>query len=403
MNITKLLGLFIALGNASVAGAASESPPLRIGLIAPLTGGSADFGNSVLRGAELAVKEINEVGGYLGRRLELVVRDDRADPDTGRAAAVDLVRKEQVAYTIGYCNTGVAMKSLEVFETARHVLLVPCAQGSAVTRRTPANQSYVFRLAPADHMNAAVLIHEIVERRQLRRVAILADATGYGDGGVKDLSAELRKRGLEPVVVQRYELGVSSLRVQLAAARAAKADAVVNYTVGPEQSVAIKGRYELGWKVPFYGPWTLSFGGVLKSAGAVALEGSMMTQSIIQDSAHERRASFIARYLRHSNERPVGSLMSAAQSYDAVHLMLRVVFQTRGDMTGLALKSALENLNDPYRGVVSTFDKPFSNADHEAFSENMIWLGVWRSGSIGYLHPDDAKLSAAIRRKRKEP
>lgn len=387
------------LAAAQSAATAAAPGPIRIGLIAPLTGGSADFGNSVRHGAELAVAEINAVGGYLGRPLELVVRDDKANPDAGRAAAEDLVLKEKVAYTVGYCNTGVAMKSLDVFESAKHLLMVPCSQGTAVTRKTPPAQSMVFRLAPVDHMNARFLVREVVERRKLTRVAILADRTGYGDGGVKDLSAELESRQLKPVFVGRYDLGVASLRDELEAARAAGAEAVINYTVGPEQAVAVKARAAMRWRVPYFAPWPLSFRSVLQSAGAAALEGTLMTQSIIQDGANERRASFIARYYRQSKERPIGSLMAAAQSYDAVHLMLRAVFQTKGDTSGPALKAALENLQEPYRGVVTTFDKPFSKDDHDAFSDRMIWLGEWRNGSIVYHYPSDAKMSAVMRRK----
>lgn len=385
----------LMVGAAQAAGPA----PIRIGLIAPLTGGSADFGRSMLNGAELAVAEVNEVGGYLGRPLELVVRDDKADPETGRAAAIDLVTKQAVAYTIGYCNTGVAMKSLDVFESHKHLLMVPCAQGTAVTRATPPAQSYVFRMAPVDHMNAHFLVREIVERRKLGKVAILADRTGYGDGGVKDVTASLAERGLQPVYVGRYALGVMSLKAELQAAKAAGADAVINYAVGPEQAVAVKSRAELGWAVPYFAPWPLSFGSVLKSAGRAALEGTMMTQSVIQDSSNERRASFIASYAKHSKEKPIGSLMAAAQSYDAVHLMLRSVFQSKGDTSGPALKAALEDLQQPYRGVISTFDRPFSKTDHDAFSEQMIWLGVWRGDSINYFYPSDAKLSAVFRRK----
>lgn len=388
-------GCTLALAQAPAAG----PQPIRVGLIAPLTGGSSDFGNSVRHGAELAVAEINAVGGYLGRPLELVIRDDKANPDAGRAAAEDLVLKERVAYTVGYCNTGVAMKSLDVFESARHLLMVPCSQGTAVTRKTSPAQSMVFRLAPVDHMNARFLIREVVERRKIERVALLADRTGYGDGGIKDLSAELALRNLQPVFVGRFDLGVQSLRDILEDARAAGAEAVINYTVGPEQAVAVKARAAMGWRVPYFAPWPLSFRSVLQNAGAAALEGTMMTQSIIQDGANERRASFIARYYRHSNDRPIGSLMAAAQSYDAMHLMLRAVFQTKGDTSGPALKAALENLREPYRGVVSTFDQPFSADDHDAFSDRMIWLGEWRGGAIVYHYPNDARLSAVMRRK----
>ena len=391
--------LAAVVGLAPVRAQTASPAPLRIGLIAPLTGGSADFGNSMRHGAQMAVAEINAVGGYLGRPLALVVRDDQANPDIGRAAALELVTTEKVAYTIGFCNTGVALKALDIFETHAHVLMVPCATGTQVTHRTAPAQSYVFRMAPVDAMNVRFLVREIVERRKLRKVALFADRTGYGDGGIKDLTAELQRRGLAPVYVGRFDLGVQNLRSEFEAARAAGAEAVVNYTVGPEQAVAVKARAALGWKAPYFAPWTLSFRSVLSAAGPAALEGAMMTQSIIQDSANERRASFIARYYKHSDERPIGSLMAAAQSYDAVHLMLRALFQARGQTEGPVLKQVLENLREPYRGVVTTFDKPFSADDHDAFSDRMIWLGMWHNGAIIYHYASDAKVSAVMRRK----
>lgn len=378
---------------------AQAAAPIRIGLIAPLTGGSADFGNSVRHGATMAVAEINAVGGYLGRPLELVVRDDQAKPDVGRAAAEDLVLKEKVVYTIGYCNTGVAMKSLDVFETNKHLLMVPCSTGSALTRKTPPAQSFIFRMAPPDRVQAPFLVREVVDRRKFSKVALFADRTGYGDGGIQDLTAELEKRGLKPVHVARFDLGVQALKEDLEAARAAGAEAIINYTVGPEQAATLKSRAAMGWRVPYFAPWPLSFASVLKAAGPAALEGTMMVQSIIQDSANERRSSFIARYARHSSERPIGSLMAAAQSYDAVHLMLRALFQSKGDTSGPALKAVLEDLREPYRGVITTFDKPFSKDDHDAFSDRMVWLGEWRNGAIVYHYPSDAKLSAVMRRK----
>jgi len=67
---------------------------------------------------------MNEVGGFLGRPFELVVRDDKANPDLGRQAAEDLVTKEHVLATIGFCNTGVAAKAMEVFQKNQQVLIV---------------------------------------------------------------------------------------------------------------------------------------------------------------------------------------------------------------------------------------------------------------------------------------
>jgi branched-chain amino acid transport system substrate-binding protein len=96
--------------------AAQPVKPLRLGWIGPLTGPSADFGLPMLNGAKLAVDEINAAGGYLGRPLELVIKDDTANPDVGLQRSQELI-KEQVVASIGFCNTGVAMKSLDVFQT----------------------------------------------------------------------------------------------------------------------------------------------------------------------------------------------------------------------------------------------------------------------------------------------
>ena len=91
--------------------------------------------------------------------------------------------------------------------------------------------------------------------------------------------------------------------------------------------------------------------------------------------------------------------MAAAQSYDSVHLMLRALFQTKGDTSGDALKHALENLQRPYHGVVTTHDHPFSANDHDAFTRNMVWLGVWHHDDVNFLYPEDAKRASIIRRK----
>ena len=377
--------------------AAAQQRPVRIGFICPFTGGSADFGRSAKLGAELAVKEINEVGGYLGRPIELVARDDKADPDEGRKVSEALVLQEKVDFTVGFCNTGVAMKSLDVFQDQRHLLLVPVATGSAITAKYPARESFVFRLSARDTLQAAFLVDELV-KRGASRVALLADSTGYGEGGFNDVLGFLQARRLTPVYQARFDIGVKSLTEQMRAAKAAGADAIVAYTVGPEFAVLVQSRAEAGMAAPLYGPWPASFRTVWTRTGGAA-EGVMMVQTIIQDLSNERRSGFIARLRRQAGTERVDSLMAAAQSYDAIQLMLRVLFQTRGDTSAPALKAALEDLERPYAGVVTTHDKPFSANDHDAFSMNMIWLGVWRRGEIQFLHAEDARRAAVVRRK----
>jgi len=390
-----------AWSNAAAQASAPAAPPanaIRVGFICPFTGGSQDFGNSARLGAELAVKEINEVGGYLGRPIELVERDDKANPDEGRKVAEELVLKEKVAFTIGYCNSGVAAKSLDVFQDHKHLLLVPVATATGLTTKYPAASSYVFRMSARDQLQAAAIVDDIL-KRGLTKVAIFADKTGYGEGGFKDVEKFLGDKGIKPVYVARFDLGVKNLAAQVQEARAAGAEAIVGYSVGPELAVLAQARAEAHFTGAMYGPWTFSFRTVAERAGAPSVEGAVMVQTIIQDLSNERRTSFIARLNRSAAGQPVSSLMSAAQSYDAVHLMLRALFQTKGNSSGDALKGALENLERPYAGVVTTHEHPFSASDHDAFSRNMVWLGVWRRGEVHFQYPEDAKRAAMIRRK----
>jgi len=400
---TKLAWAIAALAALQGTAQAQANPaakPVRVGFICPFTGGSQDFGNSARLGAELAVKEINEVGGFLGRPVELVARDDKANPDEGRKASEELVLKEKVDFTVGFCNTGVALKSLDVFQDRRHLLMVPVSTGTAVTARYPADKSYVFRMSARDTLQAAHLVDDVV-KRGYTKVALFADKTGYGEGGFKDVQSFLAEKGLKPVYTARFDLGVKTLTAQMLDAKAAGADVLIGYTVGPELTAMAVSRAEARLNVPMYGPWPLSFRTVSEKAGA-AVEGAVMVQTIIQDLSNERRSSFIARLKRYAGQQPIGSLMAAAQSYDAVHLLLRAVFQTKGDTSGDAMKRALENLERPYSGVVTTHDRPFSSTDHDAFTRNMVWLGVWRRGEIQFLYPEDAKRASFIRRKEQQ-
>jgi len=124
-----------------------------------------------------------------------------------------------------------------------------------------------------------------------------------------------------------------------------------------------------------------------------------MVQTVLPNPTMERNSNFLRGYAKLSKEQPIGSMMSASQTYDAMHLLLRGIFASKGDLSGPALKTALENLKQPYRGVVTTYDQPFSASDHDAISSNMLWLGTWRGGERTYTYAEDAARATIIRRK----
>ncbi len=377
---------------------ASAQPvnPVKIGVVGPLSGPSSDFGKPMLQGMELAVEEINAVGGYLGRPLNLVVKDDRGDPEAGLQAARELAAEGVVA-TIGYCNTGVAMKSLEVFQQAQSPLIIPCSTGTPLTSTYPAPQSYIFRTSARDAIQAPFVVDDLV-RRGWTKVAVFADTTGYGEAGLKDVETALAKKNLKAVYVARFALGVKDLREQLTAARAAGANVVFSYTVGPENATIAIGRRDLQWDVPQVGAWPLSFPFFIDGAKQAA-EGALMAQTFIAEPSNERRAAFLSAFVRKFKQKPAVP-MAAAQAYDSTYLLTYALFGIRnGKFGGPAVKAALENIPRVYYGVVATYEHPFSLEDKDAISQNMLVMGKVRNGAVTFANPEDAKRNLFVQRK----
>ncbi|WP_291010484.1 ABC transporter substrate-binding protein [Hydrogenophaga sp.] len=400
IRLTSVLALAFAALLPSTQALAQTKPtvqPVRIGMIGPFTGPSSDFGTPMLRGVQLAVEEINAVGGYLGRPLELVIKDDQGKPDVGLERSKELV-SEGVIATIGFCNTGVALKSIEVFQDAKSPLIVPCSTGSPVTAKYPSPESYIFRTSARDAIQAPFVVDDLV-KRGWTRVAIFADATGYGEAGLKDVEKALADRGLKPAYVARFPLGVKDLSEQLKAARQAGANAIFSYTVGPENATIALGRRALQWDVPQVGGWPLSFPFFINGAKQAA-DDALMAQTFIAEPSNERRAAFLSAYARKYKE-PMGVPMAAAQAYDTAYLLTFALFSIRnGQFGGPAVKAALENIPRVYYGVVATYEKPFSIDDKDAVTQNMLVMGKVKAGRVTFAYPEDARRNLFVQRKK---
>jgi branched-chain amino acid transport system substrate-binding protein len=390
-----LLGCTAAVALAQTAPA---STAIRIGVIAPLSGPSADFGVPMLNGVKLAVDEINVAGGYLGRKIELLVRDDEANPDKGRKASEDLAAQKVMA-TIGFCNTGVAAKSLEVFQSQKIPLIIPCATGTHLTATYPAHESYIFRTSAKDSVQASFVVDDIV-KRGWTKVAVFADNTAYGDSGLKDVIAALAKYKLSPVHIARFPIGVKDVTADLKAAREAGANAVFSYSLGPESVAIALGRKELGWKVPQVGAWPLSFPAYVDGAKGAGEDTLMAQTFIVEQRGNERRTAFLNGYMAKYHLKNVPAAIPAAQAYDSTYLLLYSLFGVKGTPDGPALKASLENLQRIYYGAVATYDNPFSTSDKDAFTSNMLLMGQIKDGAVTYAYPADIKRNLFVQRKR---
>ena len=130
-----ILRLATAALGLGLAGPVLAADPIKIGLVTALSGQSAKAGEAITRGLSIAIDEINAKGGVLGgRQLELVRRDDEANPAKGQVAARELIFKEKVAVLFGGLDTPVALAIVPIVNQEKVVFIDPWAAGTPITR-----------------------------------------------------------------------------------------------------------------------------------------------------------------------------------------------------------------------------------------------------------------------------
>lgn len=389
----------MALAGVLVIGTALPgwaAEPIKIGLSGPFTGGSSPMGTSMRDGIRLAVSEINAKGGVLGRHFELVERDDEGKNERGAQVVQELINKEKVVAGIGVVNTGVALASQRFYQEARIPVLTSVATGSIVTKQFLPPQypeNYVFRFSANDTVQAGMIAQEAIVKRGFKKVAILADSTNYGQLGRDDMEKALAKLGVKAVVVEKFNIKDVDMTSQLLKAKAAGAQAILTYAIGPELAQIANGMSKLGWKVPMIGSWTLAMSNFIDNAGHNA-DGARMPQTFIQEGNTPKRKAFITAYQKAYKVDRIPSPVSAAQGYDSM-LVLAAAIKQAGSTDGVKIHNALENLKDTIEGVITTYKRPFSKDDHESIDPNVPVIGEVKAGRVVYAYEEDHKKGVA--------
>ena len=373
-----------------LAQAAQATEPIRIGVSGPFTGGSAALGLSARQGIEIAAKEINAKGGVLGRPLQLVERDDEGKNEVGVQVTQELIDKERVVAAVGFVNTGVALAAQHFYEEAEIPVISCATTGTMVTKQflpPDYEHNYVFRNGLYDSVQALKMVDEAVDRRKFSKIAIFADSTNYGQLGRADLEAALAARSITPVAVEKFNIKDIDMTAQLLRARQAGADVVLTFGIGPELAQIANGMAKLGWKVPLIGSNPMAMSSFIEIAGPNA-EGARMVQSFIQDPSTPRRKAFIDAFLADYKITRIGNPPSAAQCYDALYLMAAGIAQANST-DGSKIRAALENLAQPVEGVMMTYRKPFTPANHDAFDARNAVVGEIRDGVVVYAYDSE--------------
>lgn len=229
---------------------AKEKEPYKVGAVFSVTGGASFLGEPEKKTAEMIAEEVNKAGGINGHRLELVLYDDESDETKCVLAVKRLIKKDDVPVIIGPSQSGNTMAVIKEVTEAQ-VPLVSCAASIKIV--TPvAERKWVFKVPQSD-THAVEKIYDYMLKKGITKIAIMSVSTGFGASGREELLRIAPEVGIEIVADERYGPKDTDLTAQLTRIRGTGAQAIVNWSVGPTQVLAVKNWRDLGMtSIPFF-------------------------------------------------------------------------------------------------------------------------------------------------------
>ena len=292
---------------------ARSAEPLKIGMVAPVTGPRAETGRYEIQGAKLAVEEINKAGGLLGRPIELVIEDDQTTNPGVVLAFSKLAGDKDIPAFIGP-----TLQHPSPRHGARHPETgKPVMIGATDPQLTHMGNPWLFRCRPNDSYSARVIADYGVNTLGKKKWAIVHSTEAFGTNGMKNLVEALKGMGVEPALVQGYTKNSEDFTPVAFAVKQSGADVMGTYMiVGPDQAIFARQLRQLGVNIAWIGSPTTVATTVLKLAGP-ALYGSYAVSDFAADSSPAAK-EFAAKYEATYKSAPD---FRGAWTYDAVHVL----------------------------------------------------------------------------------
>jgi branched-chain amino acid transport system substrate-binding protein len=241
-----LVALWAAAALAPLPAPAADT--IKIGFPMPLSGPAAVYGVPVTKGAELAVADINAKGGVLGRKLELLPRDSKANADEAVRLARELIIKNNVDFLSGTLTSAEAPAVSTIAKENKVVFVAPVAKTTRLT--APENlHPYIFRLASNTTIEGHTAASLMAKWGEVKRVATIAPDYAYGRDAVAAFVDHLKKLrpDIEIVDQQWPKLGEADFTAFITAQMGKKPDAVECNVFGGDFVTLAKEAGPLGY------------------------------------------------------------------------------------------------------------------------------------------------------------
>jgi branched-chain amino acid transport system substrate-binding protein len=241
--------LALTVGMVAFTQAAIAADPIKIGMVAPLTGPFAESGRYGTQGAKLAADEINKAGGVLGRQMELVIEDDQStNPGVVLAFSRLAGNAEIVAFLGSIRSTQLHAMAPDALKLGKPVLI-----GGTDPVLTHMGNPWFFRFRPNDVYSARVIADFGVKALAKRKWAIVHSTDAFGTSGMKYLVESLKGMGVEPVLIQGYPNNSQDFTAVALAVKQFGADVMGTYMFEADQAIFAKQRRQLGVSLTWIG------------------------------------------------------------------------------------------------------------------------------------------------------
>jgi len=365
-----LRALPFALAATLLAAApAPAQDTVKLGLVAAMSGQSAKSGEAIVRGLSLAIDEINGKGGVLGKKVELLVRDDESNPAKGVVAARELVQREKVAAFFGGLDTPVSIAIVPFANQTKTPFMGVWAAGTPITQNG-APENYVFRVSAVDDLVDVALVDYAVKKYGAKKPGLILINNPWGESNEKGLKAALAAKSLPYAGIEKFETNDVDVVPQLSRLKQAGADVLMLVANVAPSAQVVKSLDRMGWTVPIVSHWGPAGGRFTELAGASAAKVHFIqTFSFSGNPSPKATAVLEGLKKKYPEIKSLGDVTPAvgiANAYDAMHLTALAIAKA-GSTEGAKVREGFYGI-DKYEGLIKTYQKPFMPTNHDALS-----------------------------------
>jgi branched-chain amino acid transport system substrate-binding protein len=360
-----------------MAAPALAKDTIKIGAILAVTGPAAFLGAPEAKTLEMMVDEINKKGGIKGSKVELIIKDSGANPEKALSFAKQLIEEDKVFAIIGPSTSGETMKIKGVAEEAKTILM-SCAAAEVIVNPVA---KYVFKTPQMDK-HAVIKIFQQMKAMKLTKAGVLSSNTGFGKAGKEQIEKLAPEHGIQIVANEVYDSKATDLTAEVTKVKAAGAEAIINWSIEPAQSIVIKNARQIGFKGEIF--QSHGFGNIkyVEAAGEAA-EGVIFPAGrlLIADvlPKNDPQKAVLMKYKKdYESKFKEEASTFGGHAYDAM-LILTKAIEKAGKADKEAVRNAIENL----KGVVGTagiFN--FSATDHNGLDIDSFEMLTVKNGKF---------------------